>query len=202
MNMVLKQLLPVPLVIALLAGCGATVLAPTAVQQPRLVYFLQHARHSTLLLTTADSSRIRYAYGDWAWYVEEKEGTLSGARALFWPSRSALGRAPLPPAQKGESLAQVIGVGVDRVHCLRLEADRVDGLLAELDADYRAGGEPPRFSATRGLYFVPHSRPYTLWHNSNQVTAGWLRALGADVRGSPALGAWEFIEPAGRLHGC
>jgi len=188
----ISLLLLVPLLAGLLAGCGATILPPTSVEQPRVVYLLQHARHSSLLLTAADSSRVRYAYGDWAWYVEEREGLASGARALLWPSRAALGRLPVPPLQDGEQLARVIGVGIDRAHCMQLEGRLVDHLLAELDAQYHASDLSPQFSATRNLHFVPHPRGYTLLHNSNHVTADWLRELGVQVRGNPALGGWEM----------
>lgn len=186
------KLLLLPLFAVLLAGCGAAIWPPAAVEEPRTVWLLQHARHSSLLLTTADSSRVRYAYGDWAWYVEQREGLYSGARALLWPSRAALGRLSLPPAQAGERLGRVIGVGIDHAHCLRLDANQVDRLLAELDAYYHASDLPPHFSATRNLYFVTYPRAYTLLHNSNQVTASWLRELGVQVRGSPALGHWEL----------
>lgn len=185
-------LLLLPLLLGLLAGCGATVLPPASVEQPRVVYLLQHARHSSLLLTAADSSRVRYAYGDWAWYVEEREGLFSGARALVWPSRAALGRLPVPPLQDGEQLERVIGVGIDRAHCMQLEGGLVDQLLAELDAQYHASDLSPRFSATRNLYFVTHPRDYTLLHNSNHVTVSWLSSLGVQVHGSPALGRWEM----------
>lgn len=188
----MKLLLLLPLLVGLLAGCGATILPPASVEQPRAVYLLQHARHSSLLLTAADSSRVRYAYGDWAWYVEEREGLASGARAVLWPSRAALGRLPLPSAQEGEQLAWVLGVGIDRAHCMQLEGRLVDQLLAELDAQYHASDLSPHFSAMRNLYFVTHPRGYTLLHNSNHVTASWLSSLGVRVRGSPALGGWEI----------
>lgn len=191
----MKSLL-LPLFAVLLAGCGATIWPSTAVEQPRTVYLLQHARHSSLLLTAADRSRVRYAYGDWAWYVDEREGLYSGARALLWPSRAALGRLSLPPAQAGERLERVIGVGIDHAHCLQLEAAQVDRLLAELDAHYHASDLPPQFSATRNLHFVTDPRAYTLLHNSNHVTASWLRELGVQVSGSPALGSWELNTPA------
>ena len=192
----ISLLLLLPVFAAVLAGCGATVIAPSSVEQPRTVYLLQHARHSSLLLTAADSSRVRYAYGDWAWYVDEREGLASGARAVLWPSRAALGRLPLLPAQAGEQLARVIGVGIDRAHCMQLEARLVDRLLAELDAQYHASNLPPRFSVTRNLHFVSHPRGYTLLHNSNHVTARWLRELGAQVRGSPVFGGWQLYKPA------
>ncbi|MFU8764065.1 MAG: hypothetical protein ACNA7T_06050 [Haliea sp.] len=181
-----------PLLVGLLAGCGATILPPDSVDQPRAVYLLLHARHSSLLLTTADSSRVRYAYGDWAWYVEEREGLLSGARALLWPSRAALGRLAVPPLEDDEQLERVIGVGIDRVNCLWLEASLVDRLLAELDAAYRAEELRSHFTPSRNLHFVTHRRAYTLLHNSNHVTMSWLRDLEVQIRGSPAFGRWQL----------
>ena len=187
-----KLLLLLPLLVGLLVGCGATIMPPDSVDQPRAVYLLQHARHSSLLLTTADSSRVRYAYGDWAWYVDEREGVYSGTRALLWPSRAALGRLVVPPLEDGEQLERVIGVGIDRVNCLWLEAAIVDRLLAQLGAEYRASAVPRKFSTTRSLHFVEYPRPYTLLHNSNHVTASWLRELGVGVRGSPIFGRWHL----------
>ena len=90
-----KCLLLVVLVITL-SGCGGTVTLPVQDADGREVALLQHARHSSLVLTRADHTRVRYAYGDWAWYVEQETGPISGVRALFLPSRSALGRAEQP----------------------------------------------------------------------------------------------------------
>ena len=178
--------------LALLTGCGGVVIPlPADPVQTRSVILLQHARHSSLVLTRADASRVRYAYGDWAWYVEEDEGLLSGARALFWPSPAALGRAELPPAQTGEQLARVIGVGIDHAHLLSASPQAVDALLARLEQTYATRAAEPHYSATRALAFVPHAQPYHLWHNSNHVVAGWLRALGMQVRGSPLFGVWR-----------
>jgi len=39
--------------------------------------------------------------------------------------------------------------------------------------------------------FVPHPHNYTYFHNSNHVTAGWLRELGCDVRGPAVDSRWE-----------
>lgn len=199
--MIVKLLLAMVLAILLLSGCAATVTPPAVVEQPRTVWLFQHARHSSLLLTAADNTRVRYAYGDWAWYVEEQEGLYSGARALLWPSRAALGRLALPPAQQGEQLARVIGVGIDRAHCMQLDGRLVDQLLAELDSRYRAANATSHFSSTRNLHFVPHPRAYTLLHNSNHVTAGWLRELGVQVSGSSALEEWSFAIAASGFAG-
>lgn len=205
----MKRIILVALILLLGTACGATVTPPSPEQNGREVVLLQHARHSSLLLTRADRGRVRYAYGDWAWYVEGETGVISGARALFWPSRAGLGRAEFPPLRAqpvrpqpnspgvelpNERLEQLIGVGVDKAHYFSVSPRRVDTLLERLDGEYSASGEQPYFRAGRHLYFVPHERPYHLLHSSNPVVADWLRTLGLEVRGSPLLGIWNIAE--------
>lgn len=77
--------------VLLLAGCSATLQGPTGAAETRTVQLLEHGRHSSLLLTSSDATRVRYAYGDWAWYVEEDTGVISGGRALLRNSQAGLG---------------------------------------------------------------------------------------------------------------
>lgn len=184
--LVLCMLLP------LLGGCTAVVRAPSEATSPRTVQLLQHARHTSLLLTAADQTRLRYAYGDWAWYVEGDEGLMSGARALFIPSPAGLGRRVIGPAQPGETIGQQVGVAVDSTYRFTVEATRVDALIDSLEREFHASAATPRFNVGRGLTFVPHPRPYTFVNNSNHMVAEWLRALGFEVKGNPALGFWQL----------
>lgn len=193
----LKGLLLSALLLPLLSACTAEVRPPAEAQSPRTVHLLQHARHASLVLTAADHTRIRYAYGDWAWYVEGDEGLVSGARALFIPSQAGLGRRAFSPAGPGETLERQVGVGVDRAYHFKIEAAKVDRLIDSLEHEFHASQATPRFSAGRGLSFVPHPRPYTFGNNSNHMVAEWLRALGFEVKGNPAMGYWrvEGAEP-------
>jgi hypothetical protein len=175
-----------------LAGCAATIVAPAAIDEPRAVEVLGHGRHTTLLLTAADRSRIRYAYADWDWYVEGERGAGAAARALFGPSPAALGRQRIGPVQPGERLETAVGVGIGQYHAFAAEAGRVDALIEKLDRTFHASTEPPQHSGEMNLELVPHPRPYTFAYNSNHMVADWLRELGFEVRGNPAIGRWRL----------
>ena len=51
------------LLVVLLGGCTTTVVVPPAPEQPRAVFLLDHGRHATLVLETAEGGLVRYAYG-------------------------------------------------------------------------------------------------------------------------------------------
>ena len=54
---VLILLICLPLL--LVSGCSATISLPAQVAEPREVQLLLHGRHSSILLTAADHSRLR-----------------------------------------------------------------------------------------------------------------------------------------------
>lgn len=184
-----------------LAGCAATLVAPAPPREPREVALLAHNRHSTLLLTAADGTRVRWAYADWAWYVESERGLSSGVRALFADSQAALGRRTIPPAEPGENLERHVGVGIDRAIRFEAEAACVDSLLGALERRFESSPQSPRYSAEVNLDLVPHPRPYTFGYNSNHMVGDWLRALGVGVRGNPAFGRWRLAAGT-RESGC
>lgn len=177
----------------LMSGCSAVISAPESVQQPREVQLLLHSRHSTLLLTKADQSRLRYSFGDWAWYVENNQSLATGSRALFTGSKGALGKQLIAAKTPGEHLATKIGVGIDKAYLFQVEAARVDALIYALENQYAQSTVPPFYSAERHLNFIPHNQ-YSYRYNSNHQVADWLRALGVTVKGNPALGNWRVEE--------
>lgn len=184
------------LLLLLIGGCSAIISAPETLHQPREVQLLQHGRHSSLLLTAADQSRLRYSFGDWAWYVESDQSLASGSRALFKDSKGALGRQIVAATTAGENLAAKVGVGIGKAYLFQVEATQVDALLATLEQQFTASPSVPFYSAERHLSFVPHSRPYTFSYNSNHQVADWLRTLGLQVQGNPAWGNWRVKETA------
>lgn len=184
------------LVSILLWGCGAVMVGPTpAPAEQRTVQLLEHGRHSTLLLTAADQSRLRYAYADWSWYVDEDAGLRTGFDAMLRESRAALGRQRLAPAQPGENLASVVGVGIEKAYAFQVDAHKVDDLLDALEQLYHSSAGEPYHSSARNLSFVEHPRPYRFSHNSNHMVAQWLRNLGVSVTGNPAVGRWRLDPP-------
>lgn len=189
-----RQLLFILCLILFLSGCTGTIIAPSDVTEARTVQLLEHGRHTSLLLTAADNSRVRYAYGDWKWYVDGDESFVSGARALLINSSAALGRQLIGPKQPGERLASAVGVGIGKVHALELEAVKVDQLIEKLEQQFKAEASEPFFSEKRNLSLVPHPQPYTFFHNSNHMVVEWLREMDVSVRGNPATGNW-LVEP-------
>ena len=47
-------------------------------------------------------------------------------------------------------------------------------------------------NAAYDLVFVPYPEPYSMFHNSNQVVAGWLEQLGCRVEGTTLLSVWQL----------
>lgn len=184
-------LLMLLLLLPLFTGCSALITSPERVNEPRSVQLLQHGRHSSLLLTAADQSRLRYSFGDWAWYVESDQSLTSGSRALFKDSKGALGRQMIAPTTPGENLAAKVGVGIGQAYLFQVEAAQVDALIKSLEQQFAASQNVPFYSAERHLSFVPHTRPYSYSYNSNHQAADWLRALGLQVQGNPAWGNWR-----------
>lgn len=175
----------------LLIGCRAHLILPPPPEQPRSVILLDHGRHTSLLITDAAATPWRYAYGDWRWYVEGERGAGPATRALLRRSDAALGRRALVvPDEDGDWQPQV-GSLIVRMVAFDAEASRVDALLARLEAVFEAAEAAPVAVPHLQLDVVPHPVDYTLGHNSNHQVAEWLRALGVEVRGSPAVGRWR-----------
>lgn len=179
--------------VLLLGGCAARVgTAVTPEQaQPRPVVLVEHGRHTSLVLQTAEGQAQRWVYGDWRWYVDERTGGLRALPTLLWPTRAALGRRELEGPATGTALRPQLRVGVSALHAFEVDGAAVDILLAELNERFEARRDTLQFNERYDLAFVEDPRAYTLWHNSNHVVADWLRRLGIPVRGSPALGNWR-----------
>lgn len=185
-------------VAALLAiGCTTTLTLPADVADPVPVMLLDHGYTPSLVLPPVgeeEDSAVRYAYGDWRWYAQGRQGVLDFVRALFWPSRGALGRRLLGGRVEVGSIHDAVAVTITHVHLLSVERAAVRNLAAHLDQLYQANQDALLDSTRVDLAFVPHPRSYTLLHNSNHVVAAWLRRLGVDVRGPVLLSRWRVIQ--------
>ncbi|TVS12696.1 MAG: hypothetical protein EA419_03940 [Wenzhouxiangella sp.] len=177
----------------LLSACAGVVTRPDpeADLDTRAVMLLDHGRHSSLVLTRADQSMVRYLYGDWRWYAERDTGFLRAFPTLFAPTRSALGRRQLAAPATEASLRRQIPVYIQAVHGFAVASERIDRLDRRLDEHFADHIEKSLFNDYYDLEFVPGPRPYTLFDNSNHVVADWLEELGVDVRGSPIFGHWR-----------
>lgn len=175
-------------------GCATVVTPPADVARPVRVLLLDHGRHASLVLPEG-GRLVRYAYGDWSWYALQRTGPGEAWRALFTASPAALGRRTLaPPPAAGAVLAQ-LRVGVERVHVLEVEQARAGELARRLDALFRAQAATRHYNRAYDLQFVRHPEPYRMSHNSNHVTAQWLRELGCDVSGAAMFSIWRIRAP-------
>ena len=171
-------------------GCGYSVIPPPAPADPAPVYLLDHGRHASLVLP-ADGGMVRYAYGDWAWYVLRHTGITQGSRALLRPSPAGLGRKKLPAVPTPASVRRYVRVPIENLVALSAEADKVDRLRGNLENIFTEAEAAPRYNPAFDLEFVRHPEPYSLNHNSNTVVAQWLRDLGAEISGDGPLSRWR-----------
>jgi predicted small secreted protein len=189
-----RRLLQITVALAAVAltACGATIGASRDTRAgTRPVFLLDHGRHSTLVLTRADGTLVRYLYGDWRWYAEGDTGVLHAVPTLFAPTPSALGRQVLTgPATDGSINAQV-RMPIHSLHRLAAPAAKIDSLDRRLAHTFEQRRAQAYANVGYAVEFVPGERPYTLFHNSNHVVAGWLRELGIEVRGNPVFGSWR-----------
>jgi hypothetical protein len=181
------------------AGCTARLTPPPSPANPVPVLILDHGRHASLVLPSAQGGSIRYSYGDWRYYARAVTGLRSGAAALFWPTASALGRRELEAPPEEAAVRRALRVWADTVITLEVEGARAEALRTRLDTLYSQGRDKAHlYNEIYDLDFVHHPRRYWFGHNSNQVVAGWLRELGINVRGPTLLSSWKVEPPPPR----
>ncbi len=181
----------------LLGGCATTIVPPDSVDRPQSVFVLDHGRHSSLVLPHPDGF-VRYAYGDWGWYAEVDTGPAEALRAVFWPTRAGLGRRQTDRPATREGLREGLRVGIQEIHAVEVDADRVTALRDSLEARHRENLSSVKYNATYDLAFVEYPEAYAFWHNSNHKVADWLRRLGCTIEGT-AFWAWWEVKGAGEV---
>ncbi|MEX0744387.1 MAG: hypothetical protein WD118_02190, partial [Phycisphaeraceae bacterium] len=98
-----KRALLIALLVVLLlvwpVGCTTVVTPPGGLVDPVAVYVIDHGHTPSLVLPAPGGGMTRYVYGDWRYYALIQDDTLTGLRALCWPTQGTLGRAAMhgPP---------------------------------------------------------------------------------------------------------
>lgn len=179
------------LLLALSGGCGFTVVPPPSPEHPVPVFLLDHGGHASLVLP-AEGGMIRYSYGDWQWYALGRTGPAEGSRALIGPNPAGLSRKMLAFSPTEEALRRALPLAVDEVFLIPVEAENAARLQGRLEVIFRENRETLHHNEALGIDFVRHPEPYSLSHNSNTVVAGWLRELGAEVRGGGPFSSWTI----------
>lgn len=190
-------LLLVVLLATLLAACANVVHPPASPAEPRTVFVLDHGRHTSLAITTADGRLIRYAYGEWRWYAEEETGLLRAFGAVLTPTAAALGRRELPgPPTYGNVRKRMAGSrAVLEIH---VPAADVDALHDELENLFYARSKDMLWNPRYNLMFVPHPQRYSMFHHSSHAVADWLERLQCEVRLGWPTSPWRMGEPLKR----
>ena len=188
----LEGLLLLVVVSGSLAGCTTTIVPPPAVTDAAPVFVLDHGRHSTLVLPRPGGA-VRYAYGDWRWYAEAQTGLAAGSSGALASTQGALGRRQLPPPVTESGVLGAIGVGVEAVYPLRVEAAEAETLRRDLEALYAANRATRLRNRFYHLDFVHHPEPYSAAHNSNHKVAEWLRRMGCRIEGAAFWSSWRVV---------
>lgn len=184
----------------MLSGCGATLIVPPeSPRDPVPVFVLDHGRHTSLVVSAADGSLHRYAYGDWRYYAERDTSLWNGLSALLWPTPGALGYRRLPGPPETAAVLGQVGVPIVELHSLHVERAGVEALRSRLDT-LIAQADTWREAPEVELLFVPYPRRYSLAHSSNQVLADWLGELGCEVSRRPVLSSWQLQASPKKAH--
>jgi hypothetical protein len=187
---------PLSLMFLVAPGCTTTTIVPPRMPvDPVSVYVTDYGRHSSILLPDPRGHLTEFAYGDWDWFVLRHTDSGSGLHALFASKYSTLGRRQLNVDDRDE--VDAIAAATKAAHVAKIDAnrDRVTALLQRLDQFYDRHLDTVTFSPSSQLWFVRYHGRYGLFHNCNHVTAGWLRELGCDVRGSAMFSKFTVRAP-------
>lgn len=184
------------LLVSILCACTTVIHPPPAPADPENVILITHGKSSSLVLYDQRGDASRWAYGDWRYYAVGKKRLIDALAALFWPTRSALGRQFIESAPRSlEPLLFRMGIGIDETFVIPVERDAVDRLQQRLGNLFSANLDTRLYNPGPRLEFVQHPKPYSLLRNSNSMIAGWLRELGCEVEGLPLLSKWR-VEPS------
>jgi hypothetical protein len=133
--------------------------------------------HSGLLLPCGEGRVVEYGYGEWGWYARDESGWWRAPVIALVPSQGAIGRRYLREADL-EAMGRKYGGGT--IAPVRVPRAAAAELLAKLDAEFAAGGEP-YLNVAYDMTFVRCPERFHLFHECHDETAAWLRELGCDV---------------------
>lgn len=157
-----------------------------------VVRVLATGLHSGLLLPCGDGRVVEYGYGEWGWYARDECGWWRAPMIALVPSQGAIGRRYLHEADL-EAMGGKYGGGT--LASIRVPRAAAAGLVARLDAEFAAGGEPYH-NEVYDMSFVRCGERFHVLHECHDETAEWLRELGCEVEGSPIRVGLE-VEPGG-----
>lgn len=180
-------------------GCASTVTPLKDPPDPVVVHLLSTGRHAGVLLPNGDGRTVEYGYGDWSWYALLKNDWWRAPVTALWPSQGTLGRRYIRDADLAAMNRSYGGGMLEELRVSRVSADR---LLARLDAEFAAGGEP-HHNELYDMDFVKHDDDFWMFHDCHDEVAEWLREIDCRVEWAPIrtglrLAEQRSISPARR----
>jgi hypothetical protein len=169
------------LVVLLLVGCTPRITPPAATNDSIGIIIADYGRHTSLLIPGEKAAFVEFAWGDYAWFVENRTGSGSAMEALFWSHGSALGMREYKTESTDQALIK--SSGASRLLHLNTPARQTFTLRDQLIADIHSRWNQHVLNRENEMDFVPDPPHYWFGHNCNHVTADWLRALGCRVDG-------------------
>lgn len=181
----------------LAGGCTTTLFPPVVLEDPVPIVFVDHGYTPSLVVPVDEEGEVlaRYAYGDWRWYAEGRQGAFDFLRAVFLPSRGALGRRFMKGPAEVDNVLQVVLVEVADAYLLHVERKALREFNAYMEKIFEGGVDSLLDSRRVDLTFVHHPRRYHMFFNSNHAAAHWLGLLGIAVKGPAMLSHWRVVQP-------
>jgi hypothetical protein len=188
----LLALLGTLLAVAVWCGCASTVTPPKDPPDPVVVHLLSTGRHAGVLLPNGDGRTIEYGYGHWNWYALLKNEWWRAPGTILWPSQGTLGRRYVRDA---DLAAMNKSYGGGTLEALRISRASAERLLARLDADFAAGGDP-HYNELYDMHFVKHPDRFWMFHDCHDEVAEWLEELDCDVGWAPIRTGLRVARPS------
>ncbi|MFW5969468.1 MAG: hypothetical protein ACOCP9_02410 [Halofilum sp. (in: g-proteobacteria)] len=180
---------------ALLSGaCTNTVIPPAEPADPATAFLLDHGRHASLILESAEGM-TRYAWGDWDYYALNRTGPFRASGTLFGANQAGLGRKRLPGPARRAPVRRQVAVPIEALWRIDVPGQRARRLHERLDRRFRAERATLTANPLYDLEFVQDARPYNVAGNSNHRVGAWLRALGCEVRMAGPFSSWRVESP-------
>jgi hypothetical protein len=172
-----------------IGGCATTVIPPKNPADPVPVYLTDYGRHSSVLLPVAGGGFDEYAFGDWDFFALGHTKWWIAIRALIHSPQATLARRHIEPGSD-EAIQKQLG---DCKRLMRFDAAKMNVKNLAADLDERFNEESPAiFSDYCKMYCVRDDECYWIFHNCNNVTAGWLKSLDCKIRGSAIYSNFHF----------
>ena len=188
--------LPV-LLLPLLGACAATIVPPEKPDEPLPAYLLDHGRHSTLVVVDSGGRPVRYAFGELGRYSDGEIGFFRGMGAMLLPASGTLGRRVLEGEPTPENVVSQVGVSVENLYCIAVEAEKAWRLQRVLNMVFEENLATAAYNPGWNLEFVEHPEDYWFGQTSNQAVENWLVELGAEVSGITTFANWKVEQPPG-----